>query len=149
MFSKSKGGTPGKALKTQEKIKVPSILSADLHISGDLNTDGDIQLDGTIDGDITTNSLTVGPEAVVNGAIAGESVKVAGTVNGSIAGRVVELTSTARVTGDILHHSLSIEAGARIEGMCKHVDPDQKQTDQEPARPSLVVTETTEEATAS
>ena len=142
MFSRSKDEASNKALKKQEKPKVPSILSEDLRIIGDLKTDGDIQLDGHVDGDISTKTLTVGPDAVVNGAITGETIKVSGTVNGTITGTVVELTRTARVVGDILHHSLSIEAGAHLEGMCKHVEPT-------PVRPSLVVTETAEEASAS
>ena len=32
------------------------------------------------------------------------------------------LEKTARVTGDILHKSLSIEQGAFLEGMCKRID---------------------------
>jgi cytoskeletal protein CcmA (bactofilin family) len=144
MFSRSKGETPDKALKKQEKPKVPSILSEDLRISGDLKTDGDIQLDGIVDGDISTHTLTVGPNATVNGAITGETIKIAGTVNGTITGKVVELTRSARVVGDILHQSLAIEAGAHIEGMCRHVAA-------EPVRPSLVITDTAtaDEASAS
>jgi cytoskeletal protein CcmA (bactofilin family) len=34
----------------------------------------------------------------------------------------VVLEKTARVTGDILHKSLSIEQGAFLEGMCKRID---------------------------
>jgi len=49
-------------------------------------------------------------------------VRVAGTVKGQINGRVVELSRTAKVTGDIVHESLAIEAGAFIQGLCRHAD---------------------------
>ncbi|MGE4220820.1 MAG: polymer-forming cytoskeletal protein, partial [Alphaproteobacteria bacterium] len=90
---------------------------------GNLATEGDIQCDGSVDGDILSRSLTVGEQAVINGSIAGEIVRVAGVVNGEINARIVELTRTARVTGDIIHATLSIEAGAFIDGLCRHVDP--------------------------
>ena len=74
--------------------------------------DGDIQIDGIVDGDVESNLLTIGDSATVNGSVEGEIIRVAGTVNGEITGRIVELTKSARITGDINHHSLAIEAGA-------------------------------------
>jgi cytoskeletal protein CcmA (bactofilin family) len=123
------------------KQKVPSIISADLQISGNLKTDGDVQIDGVVDGDVESNLLTIGDSAVVNGCVVGEIIRVAGTVNGEITGRVVELTRSARITGDINHHSLAIEAGAFVQGLCRRIDP--KQIDARPvleaAKPNLIV----------
>lgn len=155
MFSRN--SAPPSTPPTQAAKKAangPSIIGTDLRIAGNLVTDGDVQCDGTVDGDIHSRSLTVGERAVVNGAIMGEIVRVAGVVNGEINARVVELTRTARVTGDVIHATLSIEAGAFIDGLCRHVDP-KKATEiglsaaapaapvepraVEPAKPSLVV----------
>jgi cytoskeletal protein CcmA (bactofilin family) len=147
MFSRNKGRSSGTLLENKEKPKVPSILSADIRINGDIRTDGDIQLDGVIDGDITTTTVTVGAAAIVNGAITGETIRISGTVNGTITGSVVELSASARVTGDIFHESLAVEAGAHIDGLCKRTSPEQPRRD---VRPSLVVTENVDgEATAS
>ena len=134
----------------------PSIIGPDLKIAGNLITEGDVQCDGTVDGDIHSRSLTVGESAVVNGSITGEIVRVAGVVNGEINARVVELTRTARVSGDVIHATLSIEAGAFIDGLCRHVDPKKaveiglatspaepravESRPAETAKPSLVVT---------
>ena len=67
--------------KTPTKPKVPSIISADLHVVGNLKADSDIQIDGIVDGDIETKLLTVGETATVNGSIEGEVIRVAGHPN--------------------------------------------------------------------
>jgi len=106
-----------------------------------MKTDGDVQIDGIVDGDVESDLLTIGDSAVVNGCVVGEIIRVAGTVNGEITGRVVELTRTARVAGDINHHSLAIEAGAFVQGLCRRIDP--KQIESRPVleatKPNLVV----------
>ena len=100
----------------------PSIVSANLRVTGDLESEGDIQIDGHVEGDVRSHSVTVGEHAVVSGAILAQAVHVAGTVKGQINGKTVELTRTAKVTGDIVHESLAIEAGAYIQGLCRHAD---------------------------
>ena len=147
MFSKSRKPETNprqSAEKALAKPKIPSIISADLHIFGNLKTDGDIQIDGIVDGDVESNLLTIGDSATVNGCVEGEIIRVAGTVNGEITGRIVELTKGARITGDINHHSLAIEAGAFVEGLCRRID--HQQIDARPVleglKPNLVVADT-------
>ena len=96
-----------------------SVISTDMRVSGDLRTEGDVQIDGIIDGDISSNSLTIGKTAVVNGEVAADIVRVWGKVNGRIRSKDVSLQETAEVHGDILHHSLEVARGALIEGMVK------------------------------
>lgn len=142
MFSRKKLNSSGKALTKNKTPAMPSILGPDLRIDGNLKTDGTIQFDGVVNGDIQTNTITVGPAAVVNGSITGDTVQVDGSVNGTITGRIVELRKSAKVIGDIFHHSLAIEAGAYIEGMCKHVETEQRhRIEPSLAWPSLVIDE--------
>jgi cytoskeletal protein CcmA (bactofilin family) len=101
---------------------IPSLISKDLRITGDLACDGDIQVDGTIDGDVKTRMLTVGEGAHVRGAIEADSVRVCGSVTGQIQARKVDLTKTSKVMGDIIHETLSIEAGAHVEGNFRRAD---------------------------
>jgi cytoskeletal protein CcmA (bactofilin family) len=129
------------AKKAPDKPKIPSIISEELHIFGNMKTDGDVQIDGVVDGDVESDLLTIGDSAVVNGNVVGEIIRVAGTVNGEITGRVVELTRTARITGDINHYSLAIEAGAFVQGLCRRIEP--KQIESRPVleatKPNVVV----------
>jgi cytoskeletal protein CcmA (bactofilin family) len=108
--------------KPASKASIPSIISPDLRINGDMVCSGDIQIDGWVEGDIQSRNVVVGEGATVHGAIQGENVRICGIVNGQIRADNVTLEKSARVTGDILHKSLSIEQGAFLEGMCKRID---------------------------
>jgi len=136
MFSKAKdNGTPApqkqsaapipqppQQSKRGSKSSVPSIISTDLTVIGTLNASGDIQIDGKVEGDINTQSVTVGEKAVVNGEIRAEECTVRGHVIGQIRARKVHLCTTAHVEGDIMHHALAVETGAFFEGNCRHSD---------------------------
>jgi len=138
MFSKGSGKTPdvpvappaeslnsGSNSSTMPKgVAVPSIISADLKITGNLTSSGDIQVDGAVEGDISSRTLTVGEDAHIDGSIVAESVRVCGQVSGEVRATSVTLAKTARVKGDIAHQSLSIEAGAYIEGNIRRLEPD-------------------------
>jgi cytoskeletal protein CcmA (bactofilin family) len=108
--------------KPSTKSSVPSIISPDLRINGDMVCSGDIQIDGWVEGDIQSRNVVVGEGATVHGAVQAENVRICGIINGQIRADNVTLEKTARVTGDILHKSLSIEQGAFLEGMCKRID---------------------------
>jgi cytoskeletal protein CcmA (bactofilin family) len=58
----------------------------------------------------------------MRGTITAETVRVCGTVQGEIKAATVALEKTARVTGNIVHQTLSIEAGAYFEGQCHRTD---------------------------
>ena len=118
------------------KSSPPSIISADLKIVGDLNSNGEIQIDGAVDGDIRTKSLLVGENAKIKGEIVADSVFVHGSISGQIKSRSVNLAKTAHVVGDILHEDLVVEAGAFLEGHCKHMVAKKEQPD---ARVNFVV----------
>ena len=135
MFSKNKRET---AANDAEKLAPSSTLSKNIRITGNIETDGDIHLEGVIDGDVITHLLTIGTDAVVNGSIPGDTIRVDGTVNGQITGRKVELGKSAKVNGDIIHETLSIEAGAFVHGMCRNVEQDRQRSDLFSNRPSLV-----------
>jgi cytoskeletal protein CcmA (bactofilin family) len=105
---------------------MPSIISADLKVIGDLHCAGDIQIEGTVEGDIKSQTVTVGEGAHVTGSVYGQTVRVSGNVNGQIEAQAVTLAKTAEVSGDVVHETLSIEAGAQLEGMCKRLQAGSK-----------------------
>ncbi len=112
-------GNPGKApVRTPG---MPSIISADLKVVGDLQCVGDIQIEGRVEGDIKSETVTVGEGAEVSGSIYANTVRVSGSVKGQIEASSVILAKSAKVSGDVIHETLSIEAGAQLEGNCRRI----------------------------
>ena len=133
MFNKSSEtqGTPSEeptapAREPAKSPGMPSIISADLRVVGDLHCAGDIQVEGKVEGDIKSKSVTVGEGAQVKGCIHAEAVRVSGAVKGQIEATSVTLAKTAKVKGDVVHKTLSIEAGAQLEGNCRRLEEDKK-----------------------
>ncbi|HEX2581083.1 MAG TPA: polymer-forming cytoskeletal protein [Dongiaceae bacterium] len=99
-----------------------SLIASDMRIDGNLSCPGSLHVEGRVEGDIQCKDVVVGENAVVSGNISGETVRISGTVEGHLKADSVTLARTARVRGDIVHKSLTIEQGAHFEGMCRRLD---------------------------
>ena len=117
MFGRKKQKTVSSNLKRVNHT--PSIISEDVRLTGTLVSQGEVQLDGRIDGDIKVEHLVIGSAGVVEGIVEAKSVIVKGKVIGSINASEVKVQSGAHVHGDVFHDTLSIDAGAIIEGSLK------------------------------
>jgi len=126
---------PAPTVKRNGVRTAPSIISNDLVVHGNLVATGDIQVDGTVEGDIRSQSLTIGEKASVNGEVVADDIVIRGRVIGTIRGRRVQLSSTCHVEGDILHEALAVETGAFFEGNCRHSDDPIGQASIKPAAP--------------
>ncbi len=146
MFSKNKNNNsanqaaPANAAAASQKKggrAAPSLISVDVVLTGNITAGGDMQVDGTIEGDIHSNSLTVGDKASIQGEIVADEVIVRGRIIGSIRARRVQLCSTCHVEGNILHEALAVETGAFFEGNCRHSsDPMSEGTKSAAAKPA-------------
>ena len=108
--------------RTTRTTGVPSIISAEVVVRGTILSSGDLQVDGKVEGDVRAYSLVVGEKSVVVGDVFAEDAIIRGRVEGSICARKVQLCATCHVAGNIVHESLSVEAGAFFEGNCRHSD---------------------------
>ncbi|MEC7536428.1 MAG: polymer-forming cytoskeletal protein [Pseudomonadota bacterium] len=104
--------------------KPPSIISADLHIVGDLEGDGEIQVEGRVDGNIRCESLTLGETGQVEGEIIVNTLRVFGTITDSVRAHTVSMLENARMIGDVAHQKIEIRAGALVDGLYKHLKPE-------------------------
>lgn len=104
-----------------------SVIGNDLSIEGQTITircKGSLKVLGNIQADLHSRELEVGKEAIIQGAIAADTIDVFGRVNGAIMGAHVVLHAGAEVEGDIHSHLLSIEQGAAFDGRSRRVkDP--------------------------
>jgi len=96
-----------------------SVISKALKITGQLESTEDIHIEGEVEGDVRGGSVKVGQSAKINGTVYGEEVELSGTVNGKIEARKVVLTSTAHMSGDVIHQDIRIDSGAYIDGHCR------------------------------
>src|SRR6185437_1409481 len=108
--------------KRGRPLSAPTIVSADMVINGTLASTGDVQIDGRVEGDVRSAGLVIGDKAEVLGEIHADDVTIRGKVVGRIRARKVTLAATSHVEGDILHEAFAVEAGAFLEGNCRHSD---------------------------
>jgi cytoskeletal protein CcmA (bactofilin family) len=100
-----------------------SILGADVLVSGDLATSAQIHVDGRIDGNVSCDTLVQGAGGTIAGNIVADNVHLSGLVDGTVKARLVTLEPSARVTGDVTYETLSIAAGASIDGRLSRKAP--------------------------
>jgi cytoskeletal protein CcmA (bactofilin family) len=100
----------------------PSILSEDLTIEGDIVSEGEVHINGIVKGDITARKLTLGKDGAITGAVDADDAIIGGKLGGRLSAKAVVLLSTARVSADITHVSLSIAPEAVFEGFSRRVD---------------------------
>ena len=93
-----------------------SFIGSEVVISGDLSTSAQVHVDGRIDGSVRCAQLCQGATGIVAGDIVAEEARVAGQVQGTVNARTVIIESSACVTGDVAYETISIAAGARIDG---------------------------------
>ena len=111
MFSKSKAaGRPGEAF---------SYVGSEVTVTGDIATESELHLDGKVLGDVSCGSLTQGQSGEVRGNIRAGEARLAGLVDGAVEAGILTLEASARVTGDVLYESLSVAAGAEVDGRFK------------------------------
>ena len=101
------------------QTRVVSVISKALKITGQLESTEDIQVDGEVDGDVRGVSVKIGNNAKVKGTVYGDTVELAGTIDGKIEAKKVILTSTAHMSGDVIHQDIKIDSGAYIDGHCR------------------------------
>ncbi len=119
---------------TRGSVGVASIICNDMVIKGSIIAEGALHIDGTVEGDVSGSDITIGPEGKIVGEVKGEAVKVKGEIRGSIRAVRVELETGAKVDGDILHSSLSIQPNAIFEGQVKHDQDPLRKSAPKPAR---------------
>jgi cytoskeletal protein CcmA (bactofilin family) len=93
-----------------------SFIGPDVVVSGDVAAKSQIHIDGRVDGNVECGTLIQGGGGIIAGHIVADAAHLAGLVDGTVKARLVTLEATARVTGDVTYETLSIAAGAAIEG---------------------------------
>ena len=116
MFSRNQpasGSTP-KASKSGPSAL--SFIGPEVVVSGDVATSAQLHVEGRIDGHVRCGQLCQGSAGVIAGDIVADEARVAGLVEGTVSAATVIIESSARVRGDVSYDTISIAAGAQIDG---------------------------------
>lgn len=120
MFSKKTEGQTPPMTRTVASRNMAnptfSILGADTAIKGDIASASDLHIDGKVEGDIRCTGLVQGESSEIAGSVVAQSAKLAGLVEGTIEADELVIHRTARIRGDVIYNTLSIEPGAQVEG---------------------------------
>jgi cytoskeletal protein CcmA (bactofilin family) len=100
----------------------PSVIAADMNVLGNVISDGMLDIDGKIEGNVRCHTVSIRENGRVKGDVIAEVVHVYGVVEGLLKATSVMLYSSAKVTGTVMHESLTIEDGAFIDGKLKRTD---------------------------
>ena len=101
------------------KAQPRSLIEASVTLTGDLWSEGDLEIDGHLCGNINCRQLIVGKNAAVTGGIVAQEAVIRGKITGIIRATRVVLQETARVESEIFYQSLSVDEGARFEGVAR------------------------------
>jgi cytoskeletal protein CcmA (bactofilin family) len=102
-----------------------TIIGRDATIKGEISFASPARVLGNIEGKIIARAeMLIGESAVCKAAVHGSHIRVEGTIEGDvIATERAELTSKARVKGDLAAGALVVAEGATFVGHCR-VGPD-------------------------
>lgn len=100
------------------RVEGTSVLAADARFKGEAAFDGSMKIEGRFEGKIQSRGqLAVAKGAEVSAEIHVGQLHVDGSMQGSVvAGEKIELSSSARVTGDLKAPRLVVSEGATLVG---------------------------------
>lgn len=113
--------TPTKNIKKEfRSMDYEVIISQNTAINGNISINGCTRIDGVIDGTLAVDSdLFIGESGNIRATVYAKNATISGQVTGNISCKErLELTSNAKVYGDIKCTTLIIAEGAVFRGKC-------------------------------
>ena len=112
---------PTKTIKKEfRSMDYEVIISQNTAINGNISINGCTRIDGVIDGTLAVDSdLFIGESGNIRATVYAKNATISGQVTGNISCKErLELTSNAKVFGDIKCTTLIIAEGAVFRGKC-------------------------------
>jgi cytoskeletal protein CcmA (bactofilin family) len=103
------------------------VIGTDLTILGQsivILSQNRLKIDGDIRGDVAGKEVIISAEGSIIGTVSAERIVIYGGVKGAIRAPLVIVHASAEVDADILHRSLQIDEGAKVDGRVRHARDD-------------------------
>ncbi len=108
----------------KEKVEIShseaeTVIGPSIKVKGNFHGEGSMIIEGNIEGSIKTkNLLLIGEHSTIIANISTKNAKISGRVDGNLeVSEYLEITSSAIIKGDIRTGTISIENGAKINGL--------------------------------
>ena len=104
----------------KQESKSSSILGPELEIHGDVKVSGSLLIYGKVFGNIqSSGTIQTANGSVINGNISAKDASISGKVDGDLdVEKKVTLGDTSYLTGNLKASILTIEEGAKFDGVC-------------------------------
>jgi cytoskeletal protein CcmA (bactofilin family) len=113
--------------KKIKSSKIDTLVGQGVEITGNMKFQGGLHLDGIIKGDVITADNVEGTVLVISdrGRVEGDVHVAYAVINGEVVGNVyasekLELSSNARISGNVEYNLLEMASGAEINGQMFH-----------------------------
>ena len=112
----------GKKRSSIKPGRIDSLIGRQTEFMGDVRFSGGLHVDGIIKGNVMADEdsdavLTLSEHGSIRGQIIVPQVVLSGAVSGDVyADRHVELTSSARINGDVYYGLIEMAMGAEVNG---------------------------------
>ena len=107
-----------------DKNNMSSILGPEIEVNGDLKIKGDILIYGTVLGNVECKGkVHTSKGSLIKGNVNAKSAYINGNIEGDlVAEEKVVLAKFSQLKGNLISSSLTIEEGARFDGVCNMQD---------------------------
>jgi cytoskeletal protein CcmA (bactofilin family) len=113
--------------KKIKSSKIDTLVGQGVEVTGDIKFQGGLHLDGKIKGNVATADNAEGTVLVISdrGCVEGDVHVAYAVINGEVIGNVfasekLELSSKARISGNVEYNLLEMASGAEINGQMLH-----------------------------
>ena len=107
--------------KNSTKNNMSSILGPEIEVKGDLKITGDILIYGTVLGNVDCKGeVRTSKGSLVKGSVNAKSAYINGNIEGDLTvDDKVILAKFSQLKGNLVGNILTIEEGAKFDGICK------------------------------
>ncbi len=112
--------------KKRKSTRIDTLVGQHTEISGDIKFSGGLHVDGTIKGNVMAENdghsmLSLSECGTIEGEVNVPFVVLNGVVHGDVhGGEHVELSSGARITGNVYYNLIEMAIGAEVNGKLVH-----------------------------
>ena len=112
------------SLLNNKNNNISSIIGPEMEIKGDVSVKGDLLVYGTIHGDVkSSGDIIKAKHSVINGSMESQNASISGKIKGNLTIKSkITLKKNAHLEGDLKAAIITLEEGAKFDGMCSMVN---------------------------